>query len=952
MFDLSRLTPEQRQALTCDRHVFVEASAGSGKTAVLVARYLHILATYPDCDPTQILAVTYTRKAATEMRHRIRHALETAIGNTLEDQIRIQHCLSKLPFATMTTIHAFCKDMIAEHSYAAGLSPQIEVPSDDDREWAWQRTLSSAIHQMIDKRDPRLATLLASQSILSIKEGITQLYKRDEISKRFADRDDDDSHYSSELQSLFQEIRALFQSEKQRMGWLDFPDMISEMAALVSENPAVAETIHQQYRFVMVDEFQDTDRVQWQLFQTLFLQAPQRNMFLVGDLKQAIYRFRGAEPHLFAEVRQWMRDNSGIVVELTQNFRSQQPLITFSNRLFKALFESSPTVDYAALQAVKQDSDRHVYLGLITDNTRNKASDSDIPSESDLILSWIISMKAKHGANWSDFAILCRKKTGLSRMADALQSAGIPVQQQQQITINIPLYYQDMYMLTTLLVYPYDAVAWTGVLRSRFIGMPDNDLVVFHQKRLATMSLSAALSEPPQNANPTYQKAATLLEQILSLRQHYPLGKALAVLCDSNNWRHPETLGYSESTQDANTLISQIGLWDSHAMMSDPDRLERLENWLLKGQMTEADTQNNSIQVMTIHKSKGLEFPFVIVPECGRSFHASRGRKLIISDSGIVSRLPGQEETFKSHMAAEEQDSMDEEKRIFYVACTRAKEELLLTGTVKLTEEFPEDFSPSSFWEFLAPYAKTTENEVHLQLPVETAEDSPSLSCQRWTTGGSVHGRQKAKPFVNASLSESHLPRPVGETIAHKPLSEISEDAYNGPTNPAHTSKISKWETLMGTLIHRILADIWQSDAVPTPEETQTIIDQHLTKQFGDSASALLTELLPPVATHVHNTLQSALANAIFSSSQKHCEWPFSWTDGQNTRDGRIDLLFHNENRWHIVDFKTTETPEVTPDMLQTLIQYQKAAAAFLEISPNDIQTSVFFTATGEWIGL
>ena len=103
MFDLDHLTSEQRQALTLDAHVFVEASAGSGKTAVLVARYLHILASRPDCDPTHILAVTYTRKAAAEMRHRIRHALETTVSDRLEDQLRIQHCLAQLPFATITT---------------------------------------------------------------------------------------------------------------------------------------------------------------------------------------------------------------------------------------------------------------------------------------------------------------------------------------------------------------------------------------------------------------------------------------------------------------------------------------------------------------------------------------------------------------------------------------------------------------------------------------------------------------------------------------------------------------------------------------------------------------------------------------------------------------------------------------------------------------------------------
>jgi ATP-dependent helicase/nuclease subunit A len=937
MFDLSRLTTEQRDALALDQHVFVEASAGSGKTAVLVARYLHILASCPDCDPSQILAVTYTRKAAAEMRHRIRQALETAQGDTLEDQIRIQQCLAKLPFATITTIHAFCKDMIADHSHAAGISPNIQVPSDEDREWAWQRALDSALNTMIANRDTRLHSLLAQQNLASIRDGLTQLYRRDEISRRFADRDYDDSHHSGDLQGLFQDIRALFQDEKQRMGWLDFPDMIAEMAALVERDTDVAAQIYDQYRFVMVDEFQDTDRVQWQLFQNLFLQEPHRNLFLVGDLKQAIYRFRGAEPHLFSEVRQWMRDNGGVVVELTQNFRSQQPLITFSNRLFKALFESSPTVDYAALHAVKQAEDRHVYIGLATTESKKKeAEKTESPAEIDLIISWILSMKTKHQAEWADIAVLCRKTSGLARIGHALQAAGIPIQQQQQNKTDVPVYYQDMTLLATLLVYPHDPIAWTGILRSPMIGMSDDDIVKLHQIRTQKKSLSAALASLKNEDSPSHTKAGHLLADIMTLRQHYPLGKSLSLLCHHYHWRHPQTLGYSVTHQEAESLIAQIALWDRHLLLSDPERLDRFQKWLIAGNMRPAESSATGVQIMTIHKSKGLEFPFVVVPECGKTFHASRGRKLIISDSGIVARMPGQEESFKNHMAAEETESMDEEKRIFYVACTRAKEELFLTGTVKLTEEFPEDFSPGSFWEFLAPYAKVEQHHVHLTLPISAPDDSLVLSCQRWTQ------TTKTDPLITTTDEKDF---PVEEHQTSAPNNTVPD--------PITADNSPKWETLMGTIIHQLLATIWQQAETPNNDTLAALITTHLNTQFGDTAEDLLRTHSAPIAQHLQTTLQSPLAQAVFSAPQKYVEWPFSWVDtDKKNRDGRIDLLFQDADRWHIVDFKSSDTPEVTPDMLQTLIRYQKAAAHFLKIAPNDIQTSVFFTKTGEWVGL
>ena len=925
MFDLAHLTPEQRQALTLDAHVFVEASAGSGKTAVLVARYLHILASRPDCDPTHILAVTYTRKAAAEMRHRIRQALENTLSDRLEDQIRIQHCLAQLPFATITTIHAFCKDMISEHSHAAGISPQIQVPSDEDREWAWQRSMECELQRMLAQRDTTLEAQLSQQPLQALREGLTQLYQRDEISRRFSDRDHDDRHHSGDLKTLFQGIRTVFQAEKQRMGWLDFPDMISEMAALAKRDADVATDIHRQYRFVMVDEFQDTDSTQWELFKTLFLQDPPRNLFLVGDLKQAIYRFRGAEPLLFSEVRHWMRHNGGIVIVLTQNFRSQQPLITFSNRLFQALFESSPTVDYAALHAVKQAVDRDVYIGICAPAGKEEHS------ETDLIRSWILHMKTKHQAEWSDFAILCRKTSGLTRIGSQLKAAGFPMQH-LSAPPHVSRYYQDIYLLASLMVYPHDPVAWTGLLRSPLIGMGDDDLLCLHQERLRTGSLVAAFALE----GAIFSRVRQLVSDMKTLRKDQPLGKSVAHLCQRYQWQAPRTLGYSDTAHDAALLLAQLALWDSQVLLSDSDRLSRMATAIQSGQIQPQTDSVSGIQLMTIHKAKGLEFPFVVIPECGRSFHASRGRKLIISDTGIVARMPGKDAAFKDYLAEEESQSMDEEKRIFYVACTRAKEEILLTATVKLSEDFPEDFISASFWEFLAPYAKVEERTLYLNFPPNDTQDSAPLACPRWTA---------------APIQTQDDPHHSDKEMT--PMDHIHPTPQQDPVqNTApHLDSVPSWDTLLGTTLHQILAHLWQAST--PPENLEVIISTHLNQQFGDSATTLLAPLVEQLHTHLITTLQSPLAQVIFAASQKYSEWPFTWTEpGRDPRDGRIDLFFESEGRWHIVDFKSTDTPEVTPEMLQTLIFYQKAVAHHLQIPANAIQTSVFFTGTGEWVGL
>lgn len=940
MFDRERLTLEQHQALALDRHVFVEASAGSGKTAVLVARYLHILDTCPDCDPTHILAVTYTRKAAAEMTHRVRQALGAVTDPSLAQRIRIQQCLQQLPFATIATIHSFCKEMVSEYGHAQGLASHVEVPSDEDRLWAWQRTVDRVLYQMLANKSEHLQQALRYDSMSELRAHLLALYKQDELARRFVGTRTVSAGTPSAriLQQLFQEIRQAFQHEKYALGWLDFPDMISELASLVRKEPAVAAQIRGRYRFVMVDEFQDTDRVQWQLLQDLFL--PECNLFVVGDLKQSIYKFRGAEPKLFATVREWMMANGGITVSLTHNFRSQETVIHFCNRLFATLFDGASLVNYADAQGVKNSPGRAVYIGVSVDM---KEADQEGPmaGETDLIVSWILAMREKHGADWQSFAIVCRKTAGLQRIGAALSAAGIPVQQQASATVYVSVYHQALYLVVRLLVYPYDVVAWVGLAQSPWIGMSDAGIV-----RLALVQTCASLfAENNEDSlkryglsEPDYQaliQMRQVFRDIFWLRQQYPLGKSLVWLCQHYGWTAPKDLWDAATASDFDRFATQLGAWDDMPHLDDTDRLDRLADWLKTGSVPVKEGVSDGVQMMTIHKSKGLEFPFVVIPECGRPFHPSRSRSLLIGEQGIVRREPGQEDTFKDQMAKEESDGVDEEKRVFYVACTRAQEELLLTATLKENDlSVPEAAVPETFWSFLAPYAHLSQDEVVLALPPMT--QSPVV-CRRWTGRGSQEkSGSTAASFYPAQEGTNVLPSTATQRLLQKTsLQDLLPAVPQG-------------DSLLGTFVHRVVARMFTTQDFRLDHWVDFVVGQHL----GGGSIPLLPALRSEVCRHVATVLSHPLAVQIKQSKHCQCEWSFAWaSNAMGVQRGRVDLFFESsDGGWVVVDFKTTSQIAVTEAMVTPLMIYRRAVAAHVGVADEMVTIGVFFTEGGTWV--
>jgi ATP-dependent helicase/nuclease subunit A len=848
------LKPEQKTAAhTLNRHLSVTAGPGSGKTTVLVERYLEILRTQK-VSVDNIVAITFTNRAANEMRQRVREMIDGLLRATTgnQRQIWLRHKRA-LEGAVVTTIHGFCSRLLHEFPVEANIDPQFALLDEHQSamilEAVVEQSLTDAIHhgqekivlmtqgatravlaaalvelyrryrgeglslEAIEKLSaanhapeaayhsalneldarmgellsaralskaaeerrtrasqewPRLRALLAAppndKNIAAYCQGIEDFWESrpKKNSHPVIERLDEllwgtDStttdrvrgkvpcmgfdllakDYALALLKLLREIDRRLEVEKQRISVLDFDDLQLRALRLL-ERPEVLTRVSERYRFFLVDEFQDTNGLQRDLMNRLAL-ARGANLFIVGDRKQSIYGFRGADVDVFSEMTAALVAAVGLPQPLHLNFRSQKPLIESFNFLFARIFKARTEVPSAelgqlgyvehepsvAVRATEQTPPLVELMLSVGQEQKSSAGETEAgPPENDAndplgsherdaeqVAARIRSL-VDSGHRYKDFAILFRAFTSVWTYESALRRAGIPY-----LTVQGKGFYQreeitDLIQLLRFLDNTTDELALAAVLRSPLGGISDNALLAL---RCAPRVADLAGRERLHRRNLLRALRTHREIQFIDEVEHAALDRAVAWLDSLINRRHrhsiSELLRFAVASSEFKVVIAAN--FDGAQRVANVEKLFRLaeqfekSGYLIRdfvhyveefeaiggreseGQM---DESANVVRLMTIHQAKGLEFKVVIIPDLHREQKSRDTWTALDRHKGFSVRVPdGRGQAVRGSLfnqlrqRARWRDEF-ESMRLLYVAATRAEDRLILSGAVAQKE--------------------------------------------------------------------------------------------------------------------------------------------------------------------------------------------------------------------------------------------------------------------------
>ena len=626
------------------------------------------------------------------------------------------------------------------------------------------------------------------------------------------------------LLQLTEDFQKRFRKRKKEQEALDFHDMEQFALDLLcgpdrDGETAIAREMQARFEYVFADEYQDITQAQDAILRALSRQENAANLFLVGDEKQSIYRFRGATPKLLQRYQSdWENRPKSAIVHLQDNFRSRPQLLRFFNDFFASLSQQAAGFPYGdgdqlrpalfADNSMNPDAGPPVEFHLVIKTKENRADARTL--EAHLIARRIRSLidgktevldagdQKPRPAKWSDFAILLRSLTpttpanstaGAARLlSQVFRHYEIPVQMPADNFFDLPEI-QDLLALLKILDNPLQNIPLLAVLRSPFCGLTPDELAVvrFAQPKghfwqaLRRFHKNPAKDDSPQlqtlQKNLPNQSKTWLAEaqkkcgQFLKNYQRWKLAgrthsipkrvqlilaesRYLEALSSQTPWRNPQAQ-VQQFLQLARDFESQSPP-DLARFLQSIDELRQSKHEIDPVPQETAD----AVQLMSIHKSKGLEFPIVILANLDKRFNAEDIRQPLILDNhyGLcwTLQLPGTSQTYPSlpHWLGKKKQReklIAEEARLLYVALTRTRERLLLTGAAteqtllktwpKRRNQPPEtnlSQRANSFLDWLGPWivrqtrlasdpnlAQSAENGIHWQIHSNLAEDEP-----------------------------------------------------------------------------------------------------------------------------------------------------------------------------------------------------------------------------------
>lgn len=603
------MNPQQAAAITIGPGpVLVLAGPGSGKTRVLTHRIAYLVQEQ-NVPHHRIMAVTFTNKAAGGMRSRI----EKLLGIPLRG-------------LQVGTFHATCARFLRMEAESIDYKPDYVIYDSDDQQ-ALVKQMMNALGIDPKNHNPRAISARISSA------------KNEMILPPQFQSDD----YFSEI---VKQVYGLYQAALHAANAMDFDDLLLNMALLLRGNEAVRKRYQHRFEHVLVDEFQDTNKVQYELVRCFA--APQNNVFVVGDEDQAIYAFRGAD---YRNVSRYRRDYpESTVILLEQNYRSTQNILD-------------------AARAVIDRNRRRTPKALHTDKGPGKLvhvhEAYDERYEAHHVLEQIMRLRLQEGLDYRDFAVMYRTNAQSRALEQAFVNEGLPYALVGGVGFYKRREVKDLLAYLRLIHNPDDRVSFERIINVPKRGIGKKSLRAFTDWASgADMSISAALNhlfydDPTPLSAAVKKKFAAFAAWLLDWQEMAKIGDLLAMFDDIvakiGYFAHLEAISKlpEEAADRADNVRELRGLLQ-YAVEDDQPLHEFLAEQSLVADVDSLKDDADAVTLMTLHAAKGMEYPVVFITGL---------------EDGILPH-------FRSF---EEKDGIEEERRLFYVGVTRAQRTLYLS---------------------------------------------------------------------------------------------------------------------------------------------------------------------------------------------------------------------------------------------------------------------------------
>ena len=728
----------------------------------------------------------------------------------------------------------------------------------------------------------------------------------DETYKCLIFNEKDDYIYYEFFNKLLKEIHTEYTKKKLNDGTFEFIDLVY-LTREVFKNNELLRIYQNEFKYIMIDEYQDTNKLQRDIFyslSTIETTLDRNNFFVVGDPKQSIYAFRGSDVKVFDETLEDIIKSGGEIIKLVKNYRSSEEMVNYTNNLFKVLMGNK----YDSLEFTRDIENRKVEFINLSEDEK---------TEAEAIALKILELKDS-GKTFGDIVVLFRQSTHLSKLEDRLNEYNIPYVNSKSRNFYNKTEIKDLILFLKFINNKNDSLSLYGLLRSKIFSLSDADL--YKISKLSEASLWESLNLYDGD-NINILKPRNILSEMLSLKDKIGLYEFISKFINDTHYIEILSL-LSNSSQEIENII----LFTNIVLEFENENSSRIFDLL---DYILFDTDNNqgeasifsedAVNLMTIHGSKGLEFNTVILYDSDSTRNPDKNNFVVNGEYGYGLKTREDSKYLKFIKEKNSEDDYEEFLRLLYVCLTRAEERFIFFSNKNIEKSISSSYyskllvdNNPDFSEIneIKPYdlkvkklkKVVSDNSYKKDLYIKEYE-MPRGSFSSFST----FKKSKRDYFYKYKLGLNDF----------QPSEEKIEYENNIDSLDYEEKELDIDPSLYGTVVHEIIEN-YSSD-----KNKEELIDSILEKNSVEKKQLLVDKINRHISSYI---------NSFDKSTKKFHEFQFLLKLKEGYISGSIDQLEIKDDDFIITDFKTNKTNNIG-----YLIDYYKPQILLYNLAIKEI---------------